>query len=205
MGFFTNARVATRLQSDAFGVLFFTVDSPMPIEPLKALVPPPAHPSEVGTLQQWQAVERQLGLVLPTDYREFIFSYGTGLFADFYRIYNPFAVSAYTAFIPSVLRTCAGAREIKGKFSDRVPFPLFPDRPGLLPWGNDENGNDYFWLTEGDPDTWKVLSDEVRGDGFQEYGCTMTEFLTGILLGKFDALAGDYPQEEDRVFKTWTT
>ena len=49
--------------------------------------------------------------------------------------------------------------------------------------------------------TWRVLSDEVRGDGFREYGCTMTEFLTGILLGEFKALAGDYPRDETEFFR----
>ncbi len=186
-------------------VCFVAVDSLMPIEPLKALVPPPAHPSEIGTLQQWQAVEQQLSLVLPSDYREFIFSYGTDLFAGFYCVFNPFSVLESSALIPSIRKACAAELEIKSNWPDQIPYPIYPERPGLLPWANDENGNLYFWLTEGDPDTWKVLSDEVRGNGFQEYGCTMTEFLTGILLGKIEALAGDYPQKEGRVFKAWTT
>jgi hypothetical protein len=86
-----------------------------------------------------------------------------------------------------------------------VPYPIYPDQPGLLPWGNDENGNDYYWFTEGAPNTWRVLSDEGRGEGFREYGCTMTEFLTKVLLGEFKALAGDYPRHENRVFEPYTT
>jgi hypothetical protein len=176
----------------------------MPIEPLKKIVPPPAQPSEVGSLQQWQTVEHQLGLVLPADYRDFVFSYGSGLFAQFYRVYNPFASSEYTALHASVHRVCGAAREFKRDWPDRVPYPIYPDQPGLLPWGNDENGNDYYWFTEGAPDTWRVLSDEGRGEGFREYGCTMTEFLTKVLLGEFEALAGDYPRDENRVFEAWT-
>src|SRR5207249_2196357 len=125
--------------------LWFSLDStPMPIEPLKKIVPPPPIPSEVGSLQQWQAVERQPGLALPFDYRDFVFTYGSGLFAQFYRIYNPFAASEYTALYPSVERVCGCERETKSDWPDRVPYPIYPDQPGLLPWGNDENGNDYY-------------------------------------------------------------
>jgi hypothetical protein len=176
----------------------------MSIESLKKIVLPPRRPSEVGSLGKWQAVESQLGVVLPSDYRDFVFAYGSGLFAQFYRVYNPFAASEFTALLPSVRRVCAAERETKRDWPDRVPYPIYPEQPGLLPWGNDENGNDYYWMTSGEPNTWPVLSDEVRGDGFREYSCTMTEFLTGILLGKFKALAGDYPRDENRVFEAWT-
>src|SRR6266704_1970342 len=121
----------------------------MSIERLKALVAPPVQPFEVGTLDQWQKVERELGTQLPSDYRDFVFTYGSGLFAQFYRIYNPFAASEFTALNTSVQRVCAAERETKRDWPDRVPYPIYPDQPGLLPWGNDENGNDYYWLTEG--------------------------------------------------------
>src|SRR5688572_18897753 len=74
----------------------------------------------------------------------------------------------------------------------------------IAAWGNDENGNDYYWLTVGLPDTWTVPSDEVRGEGFREYGCAMTDFLTKVLTGECEALAGDYPTDEGRVFEAWT-
>jgi SMI1-KNR4 cell-wall len=175
----------------------------MSIETLKKLVPPPPRPSEVGTIEEWQAVERQLGLVLPSDYRGFVFTYGSGLFAGFYRVYNPFAASKYSALYSSIERVCSGEREFKRDWPERVPYSIYPEQPGILPWGNDENGNNYYWLTDGSPDTWAVLSDEVRGEGFREYGCTMTEFLTNVLEYRCKALAGDYPTDKDRVFKAW--
>ena len=156
-------------------------------------------------MEQWRIVERKLGTELPTDYQEFVFAYGSGLFAQFYRVYNPFAASEFTALIPSIERVCAAVREIKRDWPQQVPYRIHPDRPGLLPWGNDENGNDYYWLTEGSPDAWLVLSDEGRGEGFREYGRSMTAFLEEVLLGKIKALAGDYPTTEDRIFEPSTT
>jgi len=176
----------------------------MSIHRLTALVPPPAQPSEVGSPERWQQTEQQLGTPLPSDYRDFVFTYGSGLFARFYRVYNPFAASEYTALVPSVERTLFAIREKKAKWPEEVPYRLHPERPGLLPWGNDENGSEYYWLTEGPPHSWFVVSENVRGEGFREYGRCMTDFLAEVLLGKIRALAGDYPQDDDRVFEAWT-
>lgn len=175
----------------------------MSIAAVTKLVPPPARPSEVGSIEQWRAVEEQLGLVLPSDYREFIFNYGSGLFANFFRIYNPFAKNKWTALYPSVVRVCGWQRELRQTWPKDVPYEIYPTPSGILPWGNDENGNNYFWIAKGSPDAWTVLSDEVRGEGFREYGYTITEYLTKVLLKECDALAGGYPTEKDRVFKAW--
>jgi hypothetical protein len=176
----------------------------MSIGKLNALVPPPVRPSEAGSLEQWRVVEQRLGLALPSDYREFIFAYGTGRFAQFYRVYNPFSASEWMSLFPSVDRVCKAAREIKRDWPEDVPYPIYPERPGLLPWANDENGNDYYWLTDGPPDTWQVYSDEVRAEGFRQYGRCMTDFLCEVLTGKIQALAGDYPRDSHRVFETWS-
>lgn len=173
----------------------------MAIEPLKKIVTPPQRASEVGTLEKWHEVERQLGVELPSDYRDFVFAYGSGLFARFYRVYNPFAASEWTALYSSVQRVCGWQRDTKRQWPKRVPYPIYPEQRGILPWGNDENGNDYFWVVDGPADTWSVVSDATRGEGFREYGCTMTEFLKKVLLGECKALASEYPTEEDRVFE----
>src|SRR5690242_19716466 len=126
----------------------------MSVAELKKLVPPPSKPFEVGPLSQWREIEDQLEVRLPRDYREFVFAYGSGLFASFYRIYNPFAANEYTALLPSIKRICDIDRESQREYPKRFPYPYYPEAGGLLPWGNDENGNDYFWLTEGPPTKW---------------------------------------------------
>ena len=81
-----------------------------------------------------------------------------------------------------------GRRETERDWPHRVPYPIYPDQPGLLPWGNDENGNDYYWLTEGAPDTWRVLSDEVRGEGLGTAWIVIKDRLdaqAGELMGRF--------------------
>lgn len=36
-------------------------------------------------------------------------------------------------------------------------LPAFPERGGLLGWGADGLGNEYYWLTDGEPDKWPVV------------------------------------------------
>lgn len=52
----------------------------MPIEELIAVVQPPIHPVETGDFAKWEAVQRALGLSLPSDFRDFGIRYGTGCF-----------------------------------------------------------------------------------------------------------------------------
>jgi hypothetical protein len=177
----------------------------MAIQELIQLVPPPVRPCEIGSIEEWRTIEGKLGLVLPKDYNDFIFSYGSGLFAQFYRIYNPFAKEEWTNLNTSIERVCGWIRETRRNCPDHVPYHIFPEKLGLLPWGNDENGNNYYWLTDGSPDSWGVISDEVRGEGLREYNCCMTDFLCGVLTGKIEALAGDYPRIENRVFQAWSS
>ena len=177
----------------------------MPLEFLKTLVPPPALPFEAGCPKDWGRIEKELGTELPADYREFISCYGSGLFARFYRIYNPFAASKWTHLGRSVPMACGFLRELRLRWKDEVPYPIYPECGGLLPWGNDENGNYYFWVTDGPPDSWSIASYEVRGRGFEGHSCTMSNYLADVLSGRIPALAGSYPTSHDRVFEAWNT
>lgn len=40
---------------------------------------PPSQPSETGSAEEWSSVEALLGLILPSDYKAYITTYGTGL------------------------------------------------------------------------------------------------------------------------------
>jgi hypothetical protein len=175
----------------------------MAIAELKKLVSPPATPFEVGTIERWREIEAELGTTLPPDYHDFVFAYGSGQFAGFYMVYNPFAASEYISLVPQGRRICEYNRESQKSYPKRFPYPYFPAPGGLLPWGNDENGNDYFWLTEGPPHTWLVVQDENRGKGIQVQPYTMTGFLAAILQHKVEPLASDYPQKSDYKFEPW--
>lgn len=170
----------------------------MTLAAIVGLIPPPPAPSEVGTLTDWQAVEEELGITFPRDYREFVFAYGSGYLGQFYQVWNPFRGAA---FVRHVRLICGYDRDFRRQFPQYSPHPIYPESPGYLPWGSDDNGNYYGWLTEGPPDQWPVLSNEVRGKHFQIHRVTMTGYLAGVFHGEIKPLAGGYPNPEDLTFR----
>lgn len=170
----------------------------MSLPKLKKLVRPPKNPVNTGTPKFWADYEKKIGTALPSDYKQFIDTYGSGDFAQFYSIFNPFESEAVLSQMDEIKQDY---REGHDDNEERYPFPVFPEPGGILPWGVDTNGNDYFWLTKGGPDDWTVLAHEVRGDGAIEHPCGMTEFLLKVLKKEIPALASGYPEPENLEFK----
>lgn len=148
------------------------------ITKLLALVKPPATPSEIGSIKEWKRVEKKLGVALPEDYREFVFHFGSGLFANFIRVFNPFSEDQYISLVPSVMRICDINRHLKESEGDEeVPYPIYPEKGGILPWGNDENGNTFYWLAERSPEVWPVVLGAGRSRQWERFDCDLTTFL----------------------------
>jgi hypothetical protein len=160
----------------------------MSLDELTTLVPPPKRPKEISPATRWRQAERELGSRLPADYRQFVHTYGTGLFAGLYCVHTPYCKDPYLNLVRYVEMVSEDLRS-----RDDVPFAVHPDWPGLLLWGHDENGNYYYWLTKGDPDRWQVVSENVRGDGFAVHKCPMVEYLLRVQKRKIRALASGYP------------
>jgi hypothetical protein len=168
---------------------------------LAALVPPPAKPAETGAGLKWADVEKKLKTPLPADYKSFIEAYGTGKFANFYFVYNPFSEADSYNLRDNVKRLREDYKILRADEPENCPYPIYPSKAGILPWGNDENGNNYFWVTKGTPDEWLVVADNCRGLGFIEYDCSFSDFLGGVLKGEIKPLSsGEYPRPSDRVF-----
>ncbi len=176
----------------------------MSIERLTTLIRPPDSPSEVGSPEGWAAAEQELGVELPHDYREFVLTYGSGLFAGLYVVYNPLAASPLIRLKSQVEKVCATERQLRlFPRPNAVRYPIFPEEGGLFPWGRDENGNYYHWLTEGAPAEWVVVENSVRGKGHRRHDCSMTEFLVGILEGRIEPLASGYSRPDHFVFQPY--
>lgn len=165
----------------------------MSLAELKALVrPTTAEPIDDQT---WDSAAEELGVTFPEDYRKFLETYGKGLFADFYVVFSP--VSQDRAQLKTLIDRVSAAFEDEAD----LPHPLFPETGGLLPWATDENGNNYFWLTEGPPESWPVVHYEPRGPqgiAFVNHHCGLTDFFLGIFRGEIPALAEGYPSKRMR-------
>src|SRR4051812_27468261 len=111
------------------------------LKKLLKLVEPPSKPVNVGSQADWQRVEKEIGTALPSDYKAFIDAYGSGQFGHFYWIYSPFSVSDRTDLLVRIRELCERYQNDHEEDRRRYPFPAYPQQPGLLPWGHDDNGN----------------------------------------------------------------
>ncbi len=155
----------------------------MALRDVTSLVAPPARPTAVPARPDWARVENKLGQRLPRDYKSFVMTYGSGNFAQFIRVYNPFSRDEYGSLLKSANRVCDIYREIKQieGCEQFLPFPLYPEKGGLLPWAVDDNGNWLFWLTEGSPSRWPTVVAAGRDKRWQKFDFPMTTFLGKIL------------------------
>jgi hypothetical protein len=147
-------------------------------------VPPPDNPFEAGSAEGFTAVEGRLGLALPTDYKSLIGAYGTGSWKGFLWVLNPFASNRYLNLFEQAQRQLEAERTIRADWPKDVPFALYPDPGGLLPWAMTDNGDRLYWLTEGRPDTWDTVVYESRGQKYDSHRMSCCEFLRRWMGGQ---------------------
>jgi hypothetical protein len=143
----------------------------MAINELLKIVARPPTPVEAENGKTWTRVQKVIGTRLPRDFRDFGTHYGTGkLCGGYLGVLNPFSVH----FVSSVTYLLQATRD--NRATHDYPYQVFPDEPGLLPWGTDENGHTLHWLTEGAPDEWPVVVESHEGE-LERFNLSMTTFL----------------------------
>ena len=166
----------------------------MAIEELLHVVAPPAQPAEGGDAEQWAEVERELGTPLPRDYFAFASLYGSGAFDDPGRlmvyVWNPFGAG----YLKEVKDTCKELRRIRDLPEDHnVPYGVFPDRPGWVPFASDIDGSLLCWLTEGAPDDWPIILLSAERTSFQQLRLPLTTFLARAFTRQLPLILWDDP------------
>jgi hypothetical protein len=168
------------------------------IERLMAVVPPPAAPSQAFR-GPWEPVEAKIGRELPPDYKAFVRLYGGGYFFDDLVMINVAEATSPGARLESQVPLICGTFTAFG--DDRLPYRLWPEAGGLIPFGVTIDGDYIFWLPEGAPAAWKVV---VWGRGlgtFEVFDCDVTDFLAGLASGEI--LPKEFPEllPCDRLFE----
>ena len=150
------------------------------LDRLRQLLPPPADPAEPGRPDGWAQVERSLGTALPGDFKAFTEQYGSGTVDDFLYLFNPFAAGQDGNLLVEKDRVLTAYAQTRARFPDRLPLPPFPEPGGVLPLGRTDNGDELYWVTDGDPDGWPVALVESRA-AFQElHAMPVTGFLAAL-------------------------
>ena len=176
------------------------------IADLIALVPPPIEPRDANG--DWEVVENDLGIVLPHDYKEYIQCYGTGTFCSAFWIPSPFnrvrrsSKQALTA--RQYWLWWVGIYDDWQQSPKDKPYPIYPSKPGLFPWGIYGDIDALSWYTSGNPDQWHVVYFHQGQSFFDLRGLGFLDFLITALYGSVplpERVIGQGMLELPREFK----
>lgn len=151
---------------------------------LLALVPPPAR--RKNALGDWKEIEREFGLELPQDYKEFIEHYGSGVLCASIRIWSPFEFLKH----PKHKGPRRGWIHLTGIYTDwqgkpvGLPYPVFPEISGLLPWGVYADVDALAWYTKGEPKEWYTILHSLETEFIELKGIGFADFLLAAIEGK---------------------
>ncbi|WP_160311534.1 SMI1/KNR4 family protein [Streptacidiphilus melanogenes] len=135
---------------------------------LAKLFPPPAVPV---ASPPWERSRAEIGLDFPSDYRAFVDLYGAGEFGTpdslACHVHAPTSCllpggretgfKGYIEWHASEMDDLFGS-ELDEEDDTKPAYRIFPEPGGLLIWGENEQGDLYFWLTsDGPPDQWPVV------------------------------------------------
>ncbi|MEV6906074.1 hypothetical protein [Amycolatopsis sp. NPDC051071] len=133
----------------------------------------------------WAGVEERLGTELPADYKGFSNKYPAMFVNQFLRVAHPSCVDPDLNLLLDAQTRTKSLRELVSEFPLLYPHSAYPDKGGLLCWGNNVNREQCYWLTEGHPDEWKVvIGDEL--DYCWEFDGGFSDFLLKSLTGVLD-------------------
>jgi HEAT repeat protein len=174
------------------------MDSAGELDALVSVMPAPAVPLDPGRSDGWPWIERQVGLRLPSDYKAFIAAYGSGRVAEFLGVFNPFSDNPHVRLPVAAEANHKIYREIRT--FEHIPFPIHPEPGGLFSWGQTDNGDVMFWVTDppDEPDRWAIAISEVRGPGWFRHPGPLVRFLHEWLTG--DAIVPFLPDDLEPVF-----
>jgi hypothetical protein len=174
---------------------------PSAFDILRHLVPPPTRP--VDAEGDWIACEVELGLQLPLDYKNYISTYGRG-YCSAFDIPSPFTKVRPWKTAPKSPREWwvewVGIYDDWGKTPRKIPYPVYPDVPGLLPWAIYGDVDVLSWYTRGAPGQWPLVY-LGREEGFLEIPrMGFTDFLVAALEGTAPLPASVLAPDLPRVF-----
>jgi hypothetical protein len=151
----------------------------------------------------WIAVQRRVGSVLPTDYKQFVEWYGVAYLGGFLCTFSPSASNPNVELPCQMGVRLSALSELKrNPGSSMCPYPLWFEPGGLLPWGGTDNGDTLYWKTAALPDAWSVVVGDGRSGSFEEHAMGMTDFLAAFMEGRLSSKEfppGPYPATIEEV------
>lgn len=165
----------------------------------------------------WVSLERSMGTALPEDYKALVSKYFTVQFGPIWIISPREGVPSASDPLSETLEF----REIFEEMSEDDPegttvpcqmngsplgkhtstFRFFPETPGLLAWGKDYMGGEYYWYVEGPPHTWTVVAHAARDGWWDEHPVSMSEYLHGIVTRRLSCDVAPREFKDSEIFR----
>ncbi|MGW8395887.1 SMI1/KNR4 family protein [Streptomyces lydicus] len=152
-----------------------------PLARLTQLLPPPPGRGE----KDWEAAEASLRVhELPSDYKELIHAYGAGNWDDYLYLLEPGCTNDNYDLIEwedQQTEALDGLWEF-----EKRPAELEEEGSRIIPWATTDNGECLYWLVRPGDEAgqWTVMVNEARGDRWEHFSVTCTQFLASALTGE---------------------
>ncbi len=147
---------------------------------LLEIAPTPEEPRS----KNWGEIERILDSDLPVDYKELIRIYGGSKWDNYLYVLEPECPNKHYDLI-TWARNQAEDLEYLWEV-EKKPAELEDEGTRVLPWATTDNGECLYWLVRPgvDPDGWTVMVNEARGERWEHFPVSCTQFLASCLDGE---------------------
>ncbi|MBB4982283.1 MULTISPECIES: SMI1/KNR4 family protein [Streptomyces] len=134
--------------------------------------------------KDWGDVERSLGDELPSDYKELIRLYGGSNWDDYLYVLEPGCPNENYDLIEWARNQTEDLEDL-WEF-EKKPAELEVEGARVIPWATTDNGECLYWLVRPRlrPDQWTVMVNEARGDRWEHFPVSCTQFLASSLSGE---------------------
>jgi hypothetical protein len=109
-----------------------TQGTPAGLQELLRVLQAPAEPAEPALAEDLDEAERQLGIRLPADYREFAALFGSGSIGGFLHIRNPSSRNEYIRLVDAHEAQVGVLHELRDSGAEELPYPIHPEPGGLI-------------------------------------------------------------------------
>jgi hypothetical protein len=141
----------------------------------------PLHPVEQPKPQDWERVERELGLPLPPDYKSLLTALGSGEFGVGLGLKNPVSTSEHARLSADALRRY---RQTVVFLEDRMGITLFPQPQGLVLIGGVDRQHLLYRPTENSKTVSRLVNLDHEYEVTREFDLSLSQFIHDLYLGQ---------------------
>ncbi|ARF52917.1 hypothetical protein B1H19_00735 [Streptomyces gilvosporeus] len=157
----------------------------------------------LGISVDWAAIEGELGVPLPADYKELYEVFGGGVFSDSVYFLGRDEGRAFDFLTQWRVSLPVDQDSKRGEVSAVEPYAIYaPGGKGLVEWGSTEWADEYFWLIDAErPGEYPVLARAHGVGGWHRFAMSTSEFLYRILADTDFQPFGIAQYDLDTTFK----